>query len=42
MGAFESDNDEKGDNDARQEEAPLFNAIELYLEVSDMLHKNGL
>ncbi|KAI8603589.1 triacylglycerol lipase [Dissophora ornata] len=31
-----------GDNAARQEEAPLFNAIELYLEISDMLYKNGL
>ncbi|KAF9110265.1 hypothetical protein BGX27_006583 [Mortierella sp. AM989] len=41
-GAFEIDNDEDGDKDKPQEEAPLFNAIELYLEISDMLNKNGL
>ncbi|KAG0301814.1 hypothetical protein BGZ98_008026 [Dissophora globulifera] len=42
-GAFETDiNDEEDNKEARQEEAPLFNAIELYLEISDMLYKNGL
>ncbi|KAI1313376.1 hypothetical protein EDD11_002686 [Mortierella claussenii] len=41
-GAFERDNDEKGDKDEPKEEPPLFNAIELYLEISDMLYKNGL
>ncbi|KAG0364848.1 hypothetical protein BGZ54_007100 [Gamsiella multidivaricata] len=41
-GAFETDNDDEGDKDQPKEEAPLFNAIELYLEISDMLHENGL
>ncbi|KAF9356611.1 hypothetical protein BGX26_005001 [Mortierella sp. AD094] len=40
-GAFETGNDEN-DKDKPQEEEPLFNAIELYLEISDMLHKNDL
>ncbi|KAG0003971.1 hypothetical protein BGZ79_010671 [Entomortierella chlamydospora] len=40
-GAFETGNDEK-DGDKPQEEEPLFNAIELYLEISDMLYKKGL
>ncbi|KAF9204155.1 hypothetical protein BGZ49_005628 [Haplosporangium sp. Z 27] len=38
-GAFETDSNSK---DKPKEEAPLFNAIELYLEISDMLYKNGL
>ncbi|KAF9317087.1 hypothetical protein BG003_001199 [Podila horticola] len=41
-GAFEMDNDEESDRDAPREEPVLFNAIELYLEISDMLHKKGL
>ncbi|KAF9091936.1 hypothetical protein BGX23_004770 [Mortierella sp. AD031] len=41
-GAFESDNDEEGDRDAPREEPALFNAIELYLEISDMLYEHGL
>jgi len=41
-GAFETDNDEEGDRDQKGEKPPLFNAIELYLEISDMLHENGL
>ncbi|KAF9425581.1 hypothetical protein BGZ94_007412 [Podila epigama] len=41
-GALEMDNDDPGDKDAPREEPPLFNAIELYLEISDMLHKHGL
>ncbi|KAF9990509.1 hypothetical protein BGZ75_001382 [Mortierella antarctica] len=41
-GAFETDNDDEADKDAAKEEPPLFNAIELYLEISDMLHSRGL
>ncbi|KAF9185393.1 hypothetical protein BGZ51_002678 [Haplosporangium sp. Z 767] len=40
-GAFETDNDDEDEN-APREEPPLFNAIELYLEISDMLYKHGL
>lgn len=40
-GAFEMDNDEASDRDAPREEPALFNAIELYLEISDMLAKKG-
>ncbi|KAG0215355.1 hypothetical protein BGX28_000095 [Mortierella sp. GBA30] len=42
-GPFETDNNDDGeDNKAVQvEELPLFNAIELYLEISDILHKHG-
>ncbi|KAG0036603.1 hypothetical protein BGZ82_003979 [Podila clonocystis] len=41
-GVFEMDNDEASDRDAPREEPALFNATELYLEISDMLHKKGL
>ncbi|OAQ22552.1 alpha/beta-hydrolase [Linnemannia elongata AG-77] len=41
-GAFETDNDDEGDRDSPKEESALFNAIELYLEISDMLHEHGL
>ncbi|KAG0289068.1 hypothetical protein BGZ97_006581, partial [Linnemannia gamsii] len=42
-GAFETDNDDESDGDSSpQEEPALFNAIELYLEISDMLHEHGL
>ncbi|KAF9574782.1 hypothetical protein EC968_005568 [Mortierella alpina] len=41
-GAFETDSDDKAGKDAAKEEPPLFNAIELYLEISDMLHDRGL
>ena len=40
-GAFEMDNDDENDKDMPREESPLFNAIELYLEISDMLNKQG-
>ncbi|KAG0042740.1 hypothetical protein BGZ83_000123 [Gryganskiella cystojenkinii] len=41
-GAFEMDNNDEGDRDRPGEEPPLFNAIELYLEISDMLHEHDL
>ncbi|KAG0259719.1 hypothetical protein BG011_002419 [Mortierella polycephala] len=41
-GAFETDNDDDKDKNAPREEPPLFNAIELYLEISDMLYRHGL
>ncbi|KAF8934148.1 hypothetical protein BGZ47_010490 [Haplosporangium gracile] len=41
-GAFETDNDDEGDKDLPKEEPALFNAIELYLEISDMLYEHGL
>lgn len=41
-GAFDTDNDDEGDGDSPKEDPALFNAIELYLEISDMLHKHGL
>ncbi|ORZ28891.1 Alpha/Beta hydrolase protein [Lobosporangium transversale] len=41
-GAFETDNDDEEDKDQPSEEPPLFNAIELYLEISDMLYRHGL
>ncbi|KAG0348107.1 hypothetical protein BG004_006082 [Podila humilis] len=40
-GAFETDNDQEGDREAPKEQPALFNAIELYLEISDMLHEHG-
>ncbi|KAK3823544.1 MAG: triacylglycerol lipase [Benniella sp.] len=40
-GAFEMDNDDENDKHMPREEPPLFNAIELYLEISDMLNKQG-
>ncbi|KAF9933101.1 hypothetical protein FBU30_006602 [Linnemannia zychae] len=41
-GAFERDNDDEEDKNLPREEPELFNAIELYLEISDMLYKHGL
>ncbi|KAF9432297.1 hypothetical protein BGZ76_011010 [Entomortierella beljakovae] len=43
-GAFEvSGNNEKDqESPSEEKEDPLFNAIELYLEISDLLYKNGL
>ncbi|KAF9130228.1 hypothetical protein BGW39_003322 [Mortierella sp. 14UC] len=40
-GAFETDNDDD-EQEEPKEEPVLFNAIELYLEISDMLHEHGL
>lgn len=41
-GAFETDNDDEGDQNSPKEEPSLFKAIELYLEISDMLYEHGL